>query len=69
MRFYFGESVGDMTMPILKSRVTMLRGGGDEGGGNAGSAAAGDAMAKAAGAIMSKTGRKSVSLNEVLGVI
>jgi len=54
-------------MPVLQSRIEFLYGdaSADSGKGKA----TGDALARAAADMMSKTGRKSIPLGEVVGVI
>ncbi len=69
MRFYFGQSLAEMTLPVLKSRVAFLYGDTEEGGGQCKSGSNAGALAAAATAAMDKTGRNSVPLADVIGVI
>ena len=55
-------------MPQLKARISFLYGEA-QGNDNSKAAATGDAMASAAAAAMSKSGRKSIPLNELIGVL
>jgi len=55
-------------MPQLKARVAFLYGEA-QGADYSKSAATGEALASAAANAMSKAGRKSVPLNELIGVI
>ena len=67
MRFYFGESLRDMTMPVLQARIAFLCGGDAES--SDGGSVGGQRLAAAAQAVMSKSGRKSIPLHELIGVM
>lgn len=64
IRFYFGENIGELTLPQIMSRIEFLHGGGSKK-----NASQSNGIASVAKAIMGKTGRKEIGLGEVLGMI
>lgn len=65
LRFYFSESLAQITMPVLQSRLTFLYGESKESDGSK----TGSQLAAAAQALASKTGRKEIPLGELMGAI
>jgi len=56
-----------MTMPVLQARIAFLCGGDAES--SDGGSVGGQRLAAAAQAVMSKSGRKSIPLHELIGVM
>jgi len=71
IKYYFDERLGDLSLQQLYSRINFLGGAqGGEGstGGGSSSVATSNALGSAAKEMMSRSGRKAIPLNELIGV-